>query len=140
MKELFKDCVLDHIAIAVNSLNEGKKVYEDLGFHFHEEVEIVESQKVKTQFAPIDENSRIELLEPTDETSTIHEYIQKKGTGIHHLCFKVSDVVEKQKELVAKGYKMIYPNPVEGAGNCLVNFVHPKSTGGVLIEISQKMN
>jgi methylmalonyl-CoA/ethylmalonyl-CoA epimerase len=135
----FENCVLDHIAIAVNSLEEAKKTYEDLGFTFHEEVEVVESQKVKTQFAQVDEHSRIELLEPTSEESTIHQYIQKKGQGIHHLCFKVPDVKAKQSELVEKGYKMIYPDPVEGAGNCLVNFVHPKSTGGVLIEISQHL-
>lgn len=133
----FKNCVLDHIAIAVNSLSDAKKVYEDLGFVFHDEVEVVVEQKVKTQFAQVDANSRIELLEATDESSSIAQFIKNKGTGIHHLCFKVEDVVAKQKELEKKGYKLIYPEPKIGAGNCLVNFVHPKTTGGVLIEISQ---
>lgn len=133
----FEDCVLDHIAIAVRSLEEGRKTYEDLGFVFHEEVEVVEEQKVKTQFAQVDTHSRVELLEPTEEGSNIDKYIQKNGPGIHHLCFKVKDVKAKQAELVAKGYRLIYPEPVVGAGNCLVNFVHPKSTGGVLIEISE---
>jgi methylmalonyl-CoA/ethylmalonyl-CoA epimerase len=139
LKKEFKDAVLDHIAIAVISLESGKKLYEDLGFKFDPEVEIVESQKVKTQFAAIDEHAHIELLEPLNEQSTIHEFIEKKGPGIHHICFKVSDVTVKQKELLDKGYKLIYPSPVQGAGECLVNFIHPKSAGGVLIEISQKL-
>jgi methylmalonyl-CoA epimerase len=87
--------------------------------------------------AQVDMNSRIELLEPTSEDSTIAQFIKNKGAGINHLCFKVNDVIAKQKELEKKGYKLIYPTAKVGAGNCLVNFVHPKTTGGVLIEISQ---
>lgn len=133
-----KDCVLDHIAIAVKSIDTSKKVWEDMGIVFAPETEIVEDQKVKTAFAYIDVNGHIELLEPTTEESTIHKFIEQKGEGIHHLCFKVTDVKKKTAELAAKGYRFIYPEPRIGAGGCLVNFMHPKSTGGVLIELSQR--
>jgi methylmalonyl-CoA/ethylmalonyl-CoA epimerase len=133
-----QDCILDHIAIAVKSISSSQKIYEDLGLTFDKKIEEVEEQKVLTSFAQIDQNAHIELLEPTSQESAIHKFIETKGEGIHHLCFKVKDVKEKTKELSSKGYKFIYPEPRIGAGGCLVNFIHPKSTGGVLIEISQR--
>jgi len=133
-----EDCVLDHIAIAVKSISQAKKVYEDLGFVFATDIEEVKEQKVLTAFANIDQNGHIELLEPTSEESAIHKFIVSKGEGIHHICFRVKDVKAKSEELILKGYKFIYPEPRMGAGGCLVNFMHPKSTGGVLIEISQR--
>ena len=133
-----QDCILDHIAIAVKSIPAAKKIYEDMGLVFAPEIEEVKDQKVFTAFANVDTNAHIELLEPTSTESTIHQFIEKKGEGIHHLCFKVPDVVAKTKELSDKGYKFIYPEPRIGAGGCLVNFMHPKSTGGVLIELSQR--
>ncbi len=132
------DCILDHIAIAVKSIDVSEKFYKDLGLTFAPEREIVEEQKVKTAFANIDVNAHIELLEPTDPESTIQKFIDTKGEGIHHICFKVKDVVAKTNELTAKGYRFIYPAPRLGAGGCMVNFMHPKSTGGVLIELSQR--
>lgn len=132
------DCILDHIAIAVKSIDVSEKFYKDLGLTFAPEREIVIDQKVKTAFANIDVNAHIELLEPTDPESTIQKFIDTKGEGIHHICFKVKDVVAKTNELTAKGYRFIYPAPRLGAGGCLVNFMHPKSTGGVLIELSQR--
>tara|TARA_R110002072_G_scaffold64203_2_gene159380 strand:+ start:227711 stop:228142 length:432 start_codon:yes stop_codon:yes gene_type:complete len=137
IKEL-EDCHLDHVAIVVESLDSACKIYEDMGISFLPEREIVEDQGVKTAFAPVDENANIELLEPYGEDGPIHKYLAKKGPGIHHLCFRVKDVKAKGKELSDKGYILLYPEPKEGAHNCLVNFIHPKSTGGVLIEISQK--
>ncbi|MGE3608549.1 MAG: methylmalonyl-CoA epimerase [Bacteriovoracaceae bacterium] len=136
----FQDCVLDHIAIAVRSISSAKKIYQDLGLQFASSIEEVKEQKVLTAFAQIDLNAHIELLEPTSSESTIHKFIETKGEGIHHICFKVSDVKSKTDELSSKGYKFIYPEPRIGAGGCLVNFIHPKSTGGVLIEISQRPN
>ncbi len=133
-----KDCILDHIAIAVKSIDTSKKFWEDMGLSFSPELEIVEDQKVKTAFAHVDVNAHIELLEPTSTESTIHKFIEQKGEGIHHLCFKVPDVKKKTEELTALGYRFIYPEPRIGAGGCLVNFMHPKSTGGVLIELSQR--
>lgn len=132
------DCILDHIAIAVKSIDASEKFYQDLGLTFAQEREVVAEQKVKTAFANIDVNAHIELLEPTDPESTIQKFIDTKGEGIHHICFKVKDVVAKTNELTSKGYRFIYPAPRLGAGGCLVNFMHPKSTGGVLIELSQR--
>jgi methylmalonyl-CoA/ethylmalonyl-CoA epimerase len=132
------DFVLDHIAIAVKNIESTKKIYQDFGLKFSDEIEEVKEQKVLTAFAQIDKNAHIELLEPTSNESTIHKFIESKGEGIHHLCFKVPDVKSKTNELSAKGYKFIYPEPRIGAGGCLVNFIHPKSTGGILIEISQR--
>ena len=132
------ESVLDHVAVAVKDLEESVKVWEVLGLKFSAEREVVEEQKVKTAFAPIDENAHIELLEPTGPESAIAKFIDKKGPGIHHICFRVKDVRAKQKELSSKGFTLLYPEPKMGAGNCLVNFVHPKSTGGVLVEISEK--
>jgi methylmalonyl-CoA/ethylmalonyl-CoA epimerase len=133
------DCYLDHIAIAVKSIDPAVKIYEDMGLKFSPQREIVEEQKVITAFASIDQNAHIELLEPTSEESAIAKFIASKGEGIHHLCFRVKDVKAKTKELSEKGYRFIYPEPRIGAGGCLVNFIHPKTTGGVLIEISEKI-
>ncbi len=132
-----EDCVLDHIAIAVKNISQSKKIYEDLGLVFSTKIEEVKEQKVLTAFASVDKNAHIELLEPTSEESTIFKFIEMRGEGIHHLCFKVSDVETKTQELMSKGYKFIYSTSRVGAGGCLVNFIHPKSTGGVLIELSQ---
>jgi methylmalonyl-CoA/ethylmalonyl-CoA epimerase len=133
-----KDCILDHIAIAVKDIASAKKIWEDMGLTFAPELEEVKDQKVITAFAHVDVNAHIELLEPTSQESTIHKFIEQKGEGIHHLCFKVSDVKKKTAELTSKGYRFIYPEPRIGAGGCLVNFMHPKSTGGILIELSQR--
>jgi methylmalonyl-CoA epimerase len=136
------ECALDHIAIATNSITDTVKIYSDLGLNFNPELEVVESQGVTTAFAPLNSNgsgdAQLELLEPFGESGPIHTYLEKKGPGLHHLCFKVSDVKMKSEQLKSKGYIMLNDEPVQGAHNCIVNFIHPKSTGGVLIEISQK--
>ena len=131
------NCVLDHIAIAVNEIDTAKKVYEDLGLVFSDKREVVEKQGVTTAFAAIDQNAHIELLEPYGDNGPIHKYLEKKGPGIHHICFKVKDVVKTCRNLKDKGYILLNENPVPGANHCLVNFLHPKSTGGVLIEVSE---
>ncbi len=130
---------LDHIAIAVRDIEESVTFFEMLGLKFSEHREVVESQKVKTAFCKIDENSKIELLEPTSQESTIHKFLEKRGEGIHHLSFSVEDVAILQKDLEGKGIKFIYEKAFVGAENCLVNFIHPKSAKGILIEISQKL-
>ena len=132
-----KDCFLDHVAIAVSDLDRAQKVYEDLGLTFNHEREVVESQKVTTSFASINEMAHIELVCPLNKEGPIQKFIEKNGEGIHHLCFKVTDVLKKSEEMKALGHKLVYQDPIIGANNCLVNFIHPKSTGGVLIEISQ---
>lgn len=131
-----KDCYLDHVAIAVSNLDRAQKIWEDIGIKFSPEREDVPSQQVTTAFAHIDEHAHMELVCPINGEGPIQKFIDKNGEGIHHMSFKVPDVTLKTKELVEMGYKMIYEAPVTGANNCLVNFIHPKSTGGVLVEIS----
>lgn len=133
-------CSLDHVAVAVSDLTQSKSFYESLGLSFYKEEEVVESEKVKVAFAPIDSHARLELLCPTSEQSSVFQFIQKKGAGLHHLCFLVKDVKLKQLELEKKGIKFIYEKCRDGANNRLINFIHPKSTGGVLIELSQIKN
>lgn len=133
-----KDCFLDHIAIAVNDLDIAEKMYTNLGLTFNYR-ETVEDQQVETSFAHVDENAHIELLKPINGQGPIQKFLDSKGPGIHHMCFRVPDVILKSNELRAQGMILLYEEPRKGANNCLVNFIHPKSTGGVLIEISQKM-
>jgi methylmalonyl-CoA/ethylmalonyl-CoA epimerase len=130
---------LDHIAIAVKEIAKAKRLYEDLGFTFDPHMEKVEEQGVLTAFAKVEGRASIELLEPLSSESPIAKFIEKKGEGIHHLCFKVEDVEASAIELRAKGYILLYDKAQKGAHHCLVNFIHPKSTGGVLIEISQSL-
>ena len=130
---------LDHIAIAVQDLEKSVEMYTLLGLNFSSEREVVESQHVKTAFAPVDKYGHIELLESTSDSGPIAKYIEKKGPGIHHICLSVDNIEAKQKELEDKGMKFIHEKPFAGANNCLVNFIHPKSMQGVLIELSQKL-
>ena len=127
---------LDHIGVAVNSLDEGFKFYQDLGFKSLS-TEVVESEKVKVGMIELANSCRIELLESTDPSGPIAKFIDKRGTGIHHICLRVSDVKACLQTLKAHGYKLINEEPKRGAHNCWVAFVHPKSTGGVLLELSQ---
>lgn len=133
------DCFLDHVAIAVKNLDASQKIYEDLGLKFDSKREVVESQKVTTAFAPIDQKAHIELVCPINGEGPIQKFIDKNGEGIHHLCFKVPDVTKKCEEMKQLGYQLIHEKPFLGANNCLVNFIHPKTSGGVLIEISQQL-
>lgn len=132
------NAVLDHVAIAVKNISTSKKLYEDLGFKFRGPEEVVQTQNVKTVFANIDNHAHLELLEPLSETGAIADFISKNGEGIHHIAFLVDDVGKKQDEMIKKGYRFIYEKPQLGANNKLINFIHPKSAGGVLIEISQE--
>jgi len=127
---------LDHIGIAVDSLENGKAFYEALGLG-PMTVEVVESEKVKTGFFELENDSRLELLEPTDPDSTIAKFLANRGPGIHHICLKVNDIRGAMKALKDKGMRLINEEPKPGAHGCMVAFVHPKSTGGVLIELSQ---
>ena len=127
--------VLDHIGIAVQSLERSRAFYEALGVTV-EGGEEVASQKVRVAFLPV-EGTRLELLEPTAPESPIAKFIEKRGEGLHHLCFRVDDVRAAMAGLRAKGYTLLSEEPQPGAHGALVCFVHPKSSGGVLIELSQ---
>ncbi len=126
---------IDHIGIAVKSIEEAAKLYTDLGLKI-EGTETVESQKVKVAFIPVGQ-SRIELLEPTAPDGPTAQFIEKKGEGIHHIALKVDDVAKALEELSAKGYQLIDKVPRQGAGGHKIAFVHPKSTRGVLLELSE---
>ena len=126
---------IDHIGIAVKSLDNALKFYETLGikpYHFEE----VESQKVKTAFIKVGDTN-IELLESTSEEGPIAKYIAKKGEGIHHICYEVENVGLALEKMKAEGFKLIDENPKPGAHGKIVAFIHPKSTNGVLTELAQ---
>ena len=133
---------LDHIGIAVNSLDEGEKFWRLLGLIPEDEDEEVEDQGVKTRFIPIasgpQKAAMIELLEPTGDDTPIGRFIEKRGVGIQQICFQVDDINELINKLLDSGITMIDEKPRIGSKNCLIAFVHPKSTGGVLVELSQK--
>jgi methylmalonyl-CoA/ethylmalonyl-CoA epimerase len=126
---------LDHIGIAVSSLDGSLAIYDQLGvFEAHREE--VPSQKVRTAFLPAGE-TRIELLEPTSEDSPISKFLARRGPGIHHLCFAVDDLDATLALLARQGYRLLNPTPVPGAGGKRVAFLHPEAGGGVLIELTE---
>jgi methylmalonyl-CoA/ethylmalonyl-CoA epimerase len=127
--------VLDHIGIAVESIAEGRRVYEALGLQVEGEEEVA-SQEVRVAFLPVGD-SRLELLEPTSETSPIARYLARRGAGLHHVCLRVPDIREAMARLAREGHQLLSEEPQAGAHGCLVCFVHPRSSGGVLIELSQ---
>jgi methylmalonyl-CoA epimerase len=126
---------IDHVGIAVKSIDEAVKLYTDLGLKV-EGTEVVESQKVKVAFIPIGQ-SRIELLESTAPDGNIAKFIEAKGEGIHHLAVKVDNIEKALEELTAKGYALIDKVPRVGAGGHKIAFVHPKATKGVLLELTE---
>lgn len=129
---------IEHLGIAVKSLENSQKVFQDiLGVDAYKK-ESVESEFVNTLFFKIGE-SKIELLEPTSEQSAIHKFIEKKGEGIHHIAFDVTDIYAEMKRLQDLGYILLNDEPKKGADNKLICFIHPKSSNGVLIELCQEI-
>ena len=127
---------IDHIGIAVTNMAEAIKTYEDLGFKVTA-TEVVEEQKVKVAFLPCGD-SEIELLESTDPEGPIAKFIEKKGQGIQHIAIRVENVEDAIVEMTQKGWKMIDEKPRYGAGGAKIAFAHPKSSGGVLVELTQR--
>jgi LAO/AO transport system kinase len=127
---------ISHLGVAVNSLAEGGTVWDLLGL-VEDHRETVASQKVVTSFRPVGE-SHVELLEPTSSESPIAKFLEKKGAGIHHLCLDVDDIAAVLAKLKAAGVRLINETPIDGAHECRVAFVHPASTGGILLELSEK--
>ena len=127
---------LDHIGVAVESLDAGAAFYQALGFG-EMDVEEVASERVRVGFLRLGNRANIELLEPTDAESPVRKFLDKRGPGIHHICLRVTDVAETIAKLKAKGVRLINDAPKKGAHDCMVAFVHPASAGGVLIELSQ---
>ena len=125
---------VDHIGIAVRSLEESIPLYEKaLGLKFLKTEEVA-SQKVRTAFFEAGE-THIELLEPTADDSPIAIFLEKKGEGIHHIAFGSDDILGQLSQASCEGIKLIHETPIDGAGGKQVAFLHPKSTKGVLTEI-----
>jgi methylmalonyl-CoA/ethylmalonyl-CoA epimerase len=127
---------IDHIAIAVRSIEEGRRFYEALGLTV-ERIEDVPQEGVKVAMIRCGE-SWVELLEPLSAESPVAKFLEKRGPGIHHLCFASDDVRSDDGRLRGSGFEMLRPEPTIGAGGCWVQFVHPKSAGGVLVELSEE--
>ncbi len=128
---------VDHIGIAVKNLEDAVKFYESLGFKATG-YETVEEQKVKVAFLPCGD-SELELLESTEPDGPIARFIEKNGPGIQHVAIRVDDIEKALEELKAKEVRLIDQVPRYGAGNARIAFVHPKATGGVLLELTQRM-
>jgi len=128
---------IDHIGIAVKSIEEGKRFFTDiLGLRFEKE-ETVEEQKVKTGFFPITD-SELELLESTAPDGPVAKFIEARGEGVQHIAFRVENIDDALKELKEKGVRLIDQEPRRGAGGARIAFIHPKETHGVLVELCEK--
>ncbi|MBL8182775.1 MAG: methylmalonyl-CoA epimerase [Blastocatellia bacterium] len=129
---------INHLGIATKGIDEALEFWEDaLGLE-NVHTEVVEDQKVRVAMLPIGE-SRVELLEPTSDDSPISKFLEKRGGGIHHIAVDVDDIEASLARLKAKGMRLIDETPRIGAEGCLVAFVHPASTNGVLLELVQTL-
>jgi methylmalonyl-CoA epimerase len=130
---------IDHIGIATRGIQDAMTFYRDaLGLEVSAPEEVAD-QKVRVAMLPIGE-SRIELLEGTSADSPIARFLEKRGPGIHHIAVRVDDIRAALANLKEKGARLIDEEPRKGAGGCLVAFVHPSSTGGVLLELVENDN
>ena len=127
---------LDHIAIAVTELDEAiRRFGEDLGLEF-KGIEDVEAARTRTAFFPIP-GTQIELIHPLRGEGPVAQSLERRGPGLHHICFETDDIVGDMALLKQKGYRLLSDEPQPGAHGTRVVFVHPKSTGGVLIELAE---
>jgi methylmalonyl-CoA/ethylmalonyl-CoA epimerase len=127
---------IDHLGVAVASIDDALAVYRALGM-VEQKREVVPSQKVTAAFLPVGE-SRIELLEPTSPDSPVARFLARRGEGLHHVCFAVADLDAALADLAAKGFRLIQPTGMPGADGKRVAFLHPEASRGVLIELSEK--
>ena len=127
---------IDHIGIATEQLDQGLAIWRDALGLAVEHTEEVPEQRVRVAMLPIGD-TQVELLEPTTPDSAVGKFLAKRGPGIHHIAVKVQDINASLAELKSKGARLIDETPRVGAGGCLVAFVHPTSTHGVLLELVQ---
>ncbi len=128
---------VDHIGVAVSNLEEALKTYADvLGLEL-QGTEVVEEQKVRVAFMPVGD-TEIELLESTDPEGPIAKFIEKRGQGIQHIAFRVDNIEEALERMRQKGVRLIDEKPRYGAGGARIAFLHPKATGGVLVELCER--
>jgi methylmalonyl-CoA/ethylmalonyl-CoA epimerase len=128
---------IEHIGIAVKNLEQSNNLFKKLFGKEHYKVEAVESEGVSTSFFMLGE-TKIELLEATNETSAIGKFIEKKGEGIHHIAYEVDSLDEEMDRLKREGFELINLSPKDGADNKRICFLHPKSTNGVLVELCEE--
>jgi len=128
---------IDHIGIAVRSIEEAKKFFTDILGLKLQRVETVEDQKVKTGFFPITD-IELELLESTEPDGPIAKFIEARGEGVQHIAFRVESIDNALKELQEKGVRLIDKEPRKGAAGARIAFIHPKETHGVLVELCEK--
>jgi methylmalonyl-CoA/ethylmalonyl-CoA epimerase len=128
---------IDHIGIAVKNLDESLKFYRDILGLKLVDTEVVEEQKVRVGFIPVGD-SEIELLESTSPDGPVAKFIESRGEGIQHIALRVENIEEALEELKAKGFRLIDEKPRYGAGKARIAFLHPKSTAGILLEISER--
>jgi methylmalonyl-CoA/ethylmalonyl-CoA epimerase len=126
---------IDHIGVAVVSIDDALPVYRALGLE-EKHREEVPLQKVVTAFLPAGESS-IELLEPMSEDSPVARFLLKRGPGVHHICFAVRDIEAAVRDLAARGFRLINTQPAQGANGKKIVFLHPDAGHGVLIELSE---
>lgn len=127
---------IEHLGIAVKDIEASNKIFEDMLGTAPYKQEAVESEGVITSFFKMGE-SKIELLQATNDESPIRKFVEKRGEGMHHIAFAVDDIQAEIDRLTALGYRMIHEKPKAGADNKLIAFLHPKSSNGVLVELCQ---
>ena len=130
---------IEHIGIAVKNLELSNRLYAKLLGTKHYKTEFVDSESVKTSFFKLGEN-KIELLQATNPESAIAKFINKKGEGVHHVAFEVENIEAEIKRLITEGFELIDNTPKLGADNKIIAFLHPKSSGGVLVELCQEVS
>lgn len=128
---------IDHIGIAVKSIEQAGKFYTDIMGLKIEDIETVEEQKVNVAFLPITD-SEVELLESTEPDGPVAKFIDSKGEGVQHIAYRVENIEEALEELKEKGVRLIDQKPRKGAGGAMIAFIHPKETNGVLVELCQR--
>lgn len=128
---------IEHIGIAVKNLNNSNDLFKKLFGKDHYKVESVESEGVSTSFFMLGE-TKIELLEATNESSAIAKFIEKKGEGIHHIAYEVDNLEEEIIRLKTEGFELINTSPKDGADNKRICFLHPKTTNGILVELCEE--
>lgn len=126
---------IEHIGIAVRSIEEARSFYESLGLAI-EHIEEVPEEGVRVAFVPCG-HTRFELLEPTRADSPVAKFLEKRGPGIHHVCLESDAIDDDDRKLRRSGIELLRQRPTIGAGGARVQFVHPKSSGGILLELSQ---
>lgn len=125
----------DHVGIAVKSIDQSLMVYEKIGSFEVRRTEVA-AQKAKIALLKAGDAS-VELLEPTSDDSSLAKFIRERGEGLHHIAFSVDDIERSMDELKGSGFRFVYEKPADGKFGSRVNFIHPKSAGGVLVELTQ---